>query len=63
VDQRHPHRHDPPLNAATHDNPVVRSASQDEICSLLPGGSAHHHNPPGTFERQASRMLDLLNSD
>jgi thiamine kinase-like enzyme len=33
------------------------------VMRLLPGGSAHHRNPPGTFERQASRMLDLLNSD
>lgn len=27
---------------------------------LLPGGNAYHRNPPGTFERQASRLLDLL---
>ena len=33
------------------------------VMRLLPGGSAHHRNPPGTFERQASRLLDLLNSD
>jgi hypothetical protein len=30
------------------------------VMRLLPGGSAYHRNPPGTFERQASRMLDLL---
>jgi thiamine kinase-like enzyme len=30
------------------------------VMRLLPGGSAHHRNPPGTFERQASRLLDLL---
>jgi hypothetical protein len=30
---------------------------------LLPGGSACHRNPPGTFERQANRLLDLLGSD
>jgi aminoglycoside phosphotransferase len=27
---------------------------------LLPGGGAHHRNPPGTFESQASRTLELL---
>jgi Ser/Thr protein kinase RdoA (MazF antagonist) len=27
---------------------------------LLPGGSAHHRNPPGILERQASRTLKLL---
>jgi hypothetical protein len=32
------------------------------VMRLLPGGSAHHRNPPGTFERQASRLLDLLGS-
>jgi aminoglycoside phosphotransferase (APT) family kinase protein len=32
------------------------------IMRLLPGGSAYHRNPPGTFERQASRLLDLLES-
>jgi hypothetical protein len=30
------------------------------VMRLLPGGSAYDRNPPGTFERQASRMLDLL---
>jgi thiamine kinase-like enzyme len=33
------------------------------VMRLLPGGSAYHRNPPGTFERQASRLLDLLGSD
>jgi aminoglycoside phosphotransferase (APT) family kinase protein len=33
------------------------------VMRLLPGGSAYHRNPTGTFERQASRLLDLLNSD
>ncbi len=33
------------------------------VMRLLPGGSAYHRNLPGTFERQASRLLDLLNSD
>jgi thiamine kinase-like enzyme len=32
------------------------------VMRLLPGGSAHRRNPPGTFERQASRLLDLLES-
>ena len=32
------------------------------VMRLLPGGSAYHHNPPGTFERQAARLLDLLGS-
>jgi len=32
------------------------------VMRLLPGGSAYHRNPPGTFERQASRLLDLLGS-
>jgi aminoglycoside phosphotransferase (APT) family kinase protein len=32
------------------------------IMRLLPGGSAYLRNPPGTFERQASRLLDLLGS-
>jgi hypothetical protein len=27
---------------------------------LLPGGGANHRNPPGTFERQANRVLELL---
>ncbi len=30
------------------------------VMRLLPGGSAYRRNPPGTFERQASRLLDLL---
>jgi aminoglycoside phosphotransferase len=30
------------------------------VMRLLPGGSAYHRNPPGTFERQASRLLGLL---
>lgn len=29
---------------------------------LLPGGSAYRRNPPGTFERQASRLFGLLGS-
>jgi hypothetical protein len=29
------------------------------VMRLFPGGACHH-NPPGTFERQASRLLDLL---
>ena len=33
------------------------------VMRLLPGGSAYHRNPPGTFERQASRLLDLLRPD
>jgi hypothetical protein len=32
------------------------------VMRLPPGGSAHRRNPPGTFERQASRLLDLLES-
>lgn len=28
----------------------------------LPSGSAYHRNPPGTFESQASRLLDQLGS-
>jgi len=32
------------------------------VMRLLPSGSAYHRNPPGTFERQASRLLDLLGS-
>jgi thiamine kinase-like enzyme len=27
---------------------------------LLPGSPAHHRNPPGTLERQAARLLLLL---
>ena len=30
------------------------------VMRLLPTGSAHHRNPPGTLERQASRLLNLL---
>jgi len=30
------------------------------LMRLLPGGNAHHRNPPGTFERQADRLLGLL---
>lgn len=30
------------------------------VMRLLPGGSAYHRNPPGTFDRQASRLLGLL---
>jgi len=29
---------------------------------LLPGSPAHHRNPPGTLERQAARLLLLLDS-
>jgi hypothetical protein len=32
------------------------------IMRLRPGGSAYQHNPPGTYERQADRLLDLLGS-
>lgn len=32
------------------------------VMRLLPGGSAHRRNPPGTFERQAGRLLGLLGS-
>jgi thiamine kinase-like enzyme len=32
------------------------------VMRLLPGGSAYQRNPPGTLERQASRLLDLLGS-
>jgi Ser/Thr protein kinase RdoA (MazF antagonist) len=32
------------------------------VMRLLPSGSACHRNPPGTLERQASRLLDLLGS-
>lgn len=32
------------------------------VMRLLPSGSAYHRNPPGTFERQANRLLDLLGS-
>jgi thiamine kinase-like enzyme len=30
------------------------------VMRLRPGGGAWHRNPVGTFERQASRVLDLL---
>jgi aminoglycoside phosphotransferase (APT) family kinase protein len=30
------------------------------LIMLLPGSSAHHRNPPGTLERQATRLLLLL---
>jgi aminoglycoside phosphotransferase (APT) family kinase protein len=30
------------------------------VMRLLPGGNAYYRNPPGTFERQANRMLDVL---
>jgi Phosphotransferase enzyme family len=29
------------------------------LMRLLPGGSSHARNPPGTLDRQASRLLDL----
>lgn len=29
---------------------------------LLPGSPAHHRNPPGTLERQAARLLPLLDA-
>jgi hypothetical protein len=32
------------------------------VMRLLPGGSAYRRNPPGTFERQATRLLDLFGS-
>lgn len=32
------------------------------VMRLLPAGSAHDQNPPGTHERQAARLLDLLGS-
>jgi hypothetical protein len=30
------------------------------LMMLLPGSPAHHRNPPGTLERQAARLLLLL---
>jgi Ser/Thr protein kinase RdoA (MazF antagonist) len=30
------------------------------VMILLPGGSSYDRNPPGTLERQASRLLELL---
>jgi len=32
------------------------------VMRLRPGGRACQHNPPGTFERQAARLLGLLGS-
>ena len=32
------------------------------VMRLLPSGTAYQRNPPGTFERQASRLLNLLGS-
>ena len=32
------------------------------VMRLRPGGRAYQRNPPGTFERQAARLLDLLGS-
>jgi hypothetical protein len=32
------------------------------VMRLRPGGRAYQHNPPGTFERQAARLLGLLGS-
>ncbi|HET9972794.1 MAG TPA: aminoglycoside phosphotransferase family protein, partial [Streptosporangiaceae bacterium] len=32
------------------------------VMRLRPGGHAYQRNPPGTFERQAARLLDLLGS-
>jgi hypothetical protein len=32
------------------------------VMRLLPSGSAHHRNPPGTLDRQATRLLNLLSS-
>jgi hypothetical protein len=37
-----------------------RLAAAFWVMRLLPTGSAHQHNPPGTLERQASRLLSLL---
>jgi hypothetical protein len=33
------------------------------LMMLLPGSPAHHRNPPGTLERQAARLLFLLDCD
>ncbi len=30
------------------------------LMMLLPGSPAHRRNPPGTLERQAARLLHLL---
>lgn len=30
------------------------------LLMLLPGGPSHRRNPPGTLQRQASRLLELL---
>ena len=32
------------------------------LMMLLPGGPASHRNPPGTLDRQAARLLELLNA-
>jgi hypothetical protein len=32
------------------------------LMMLLPGSPAHRRNPPGTLERQATRLLFLLDS-
>jgi hypothetical protein len=32
------------------------------IMRLRPNGPAYQRNPPGTFERQGARLLDLLES-
>jgi thiamine kinase-like enzyme len=32
------------------------------LMMLLPGSPAHRRNPPGTLERQATRLLHLLDS-
>jgi Ser/Thr protein kinase RdoA (MazF antagonist) len=37
-----------------------RLAAAHWVMILLPSGSAHDRNPPGTLERQAARLLDLL---
>jgi len=30
------------------------------LLMLLPGSPSHRRNPPGTLQRQASRLLELL---
>jgi hypothetical protein len=42
--------------------PLRRLLAAFWVMRLLPAGSAYQRNPPGTFERQASRLLDLLGS-